>query len=430
MATLDYKLSADTLNRVGRAKSSGYAASGIGDTSGLEDGLETLVEEGEKKKEEQKKRVEETGLAEVHWGTAFDKMAEDGGWANNQDIYTQFQELESGQRDRYLAAVGSGNKVDQAKVLAEQVGRGKQMKAYAATMTSAAEIQNGTDDQPGVGWGVAITENPRNKFILNQMASMPKSVKPSYGKDGKLSFEIEVPDNAGWYEGDGPITVTQGELDELVAGGIAPVARTEAFTLGTGKDGLSKYSLQNMQNLGYDDARPEAWDDPLISGQAEANNKRSISRDNVYSMARDVWAGDTSFEEDFESESIDNFFDNSEGDPIMEQLAANDGVGVDESGFDDGRGVLTRSSADGARKYVKVLLDKSKNGELEEEEFTLLQGLISEWMLMKQERNFKQGQVKKYQEINESLTRQATSVSLAERNRRTSELSVDASMEQ
>jgi hypothetical protein len=155
MATLDYKLSADTLNRVGRAKSSGYAASGIGDTSGLEDGLETMVEEGEKKKEEEEKRVEETGLAEVHWGTAFDKMAEDGGWANNQDIYTQFQELESGQRDRYLAAVGSGNRVDQAKVLAEQIGRGKQMKAYAATMTSAAEIQNGTDDQPGVGWGVA-----------------------------------------------------------------------------------------------------------------------------------------------------------------------------------------------------------------------------------------------------------------------------------
>ena len=48
MATLDYKLSADTLNRVGRAKSSGYAASGIGDTSGLEDSLETIVEEGEK----------------------------------------------------------------------------------------------------------------------------------------------------------------------------------------------------------------------------------------------------------------------------------------------------------------------------------------------------------------------------------------------
>ena len=429
MATLDYKLSADTLNRVGRAKSSGYAASGIGDTSGLEDGLETMVKEGEKKKEEQEKRVEETGLAEVHWGTAFDKMAEDGGWANNQDIYTQFQELESGQRDRYLAAVGSGNKVDQAKVLAEQVGRGKQMKAYAATMTSAAEIQNGTDDQPGVGWGVAVTENERSKFILNQMASMPKSVKPSYGKDGKLSFEIEVPGAAEWYEGDGPITITQGELDKLIAGGIAPVARTEAFSLGTGKDGLSKYSLKNMQDLGYDDSRPDAWNDQLISGQAEANNKRSISRDNVYSMARDVWAGDTSFREDFASESIDNFFDNIEGDPIMEQLAANDGVGVVD-GVDDGSGGLTRDSVSGARTYVDGLLDKSKNGELEEEEFTLLQGLISEWMLMKQERNFKQGQAKKYQEIDQSLTRQATSVSLAERNRRRSALSVDGALEQ
>ena len=427
MATLDYKLSADTLNRVGRAKSSGYAASGIGDTSGLEDGLETLVEEGEKKKEEEEKRVEETGLAEVHWGTAFDKMAEDGGWANNQDIYTQFQKLESGQKDRYLTAVGSGNKVDQAKVLAEQVGRGKQMKAYAATMTSAAEIQNGTDDQPGVGWGVAITENSRSKFILNKMAAMDGSVKPSYEKDGKLRFTIEVPPDTKWHNNTEPITVTQGELDELVAGGIAPVARTEAFTLGTGKDGLSKYSLKNMQDLGYDD---NTWDSPLISGQAEANNKRSISRDNVYSMARDVWAGDTSFKEDFASESIDSFFDNIEGDPIMEQLAANDGVGVDENGFDDGSGGLTRSSAVGARAYVDGLLDKSKNGELEEEEFTLLQGLISEWMLMKQERNFKQGQVKKNKEIDQSLTRQGTSVSLAERNRRRGGPSVDEALEQ
>jgi hypothetical protein len=412
MATLDYKLSADTLNRVGRAKSSGYAASGIGDTSGLEDGLETMVEEGEKKKEEEEKRVEETGLAEVHWGTAFDKMAEDGGWANNQDIYTQFQELESGQRDRYLAAVGSGNKVDQAKVLAEQVDRGKQMKAYAATMTSAAEIQNGTDDQPGVGWGVAITENDRSKFILNQMASMPKSVKPSYGKDGKLSFEIEVPNTAGWYKGDGPITVTQGELDELVAGGIAPVARTEAFTLGTGKDGLSKYSLKSMQDLGYDD---NMWDSPLIRGQAEANNKRSISRDNVYSMARDVWAGDTSFQEDFDE------FD-------LTQILA----GADEAGkylMDDADGKPDgNTDPEQAKEYVRGLVDDAKKGELDEEQFTLLQGLISEWMLMKQERNFKLGQAKKDKEIDQSLTRQGTTISLAERDRRRGALSVDGAM--
>lgn len=409
MATLDYKLSADTLNRVGRAKSSGYAASGIGDTSGLEDGLETLVEEGEKKKEEQEKRVEETGLAEVHWGTAFDKMAEDGGWANNQDIYTQFQELESGQKDAYLAAVESGSKVEQAKVLAEQVGRGKQMKAYAATMTSAAEIQNGTDDQPGVGWGVAVTESDKDKFILNKMAAMDGSVKPIY-VDGKLRFEIAVPDEAEWYKDTKPITVTQGELDKLIAGGIAPVARTEAFTLGTGKNSLSKYSLKNMQDLGYKGGN--TWDDPLISKQAEANNKRSISRDNVYSMARDVWAGDTSFREDFASESIDNFFDNIEGDPIMEQLAANDGVGVVD-GVDDGSGGLTRDSVSGARTYVDGLLDKSKNGELEEEEFTLLQGLISEWMLMKQERNFKQGKIKLNNDNIQALTRSGGAVNLA-----------------
>ncbi len=405
MATLDYKLSADTLNRVGRAKSSGYAASGIGDTSGLEDGLETLVEEGEKKKEEEEKkkeeeekRVEETGLAEVHWGTAFDKMAEDGGWANNQDIYTQFQELERGQKEAYLTAVGSGSKVDQAKILAEQVDRGKQMKAYAATMTSAAEIQNGTDDQPGVGWGVAITENDRNKFILNKMAAMDGSVKPSY-VDGKLSFEIEVPPDTEWYEDTKPITVTQGELDKLIAGGIAPVARAEAFSLGTGKDGLSKYSLKNMQDLGYKGGN--TWDDPLISKQAEINNKRSISRDNVYSMARDVWAGDTSFQDDFDE------FD------LTQILAGADEAGknlMDDADGDPTNGVDPKQ----AKEYVRIdLIEGAKKGELSDEQFTLLQGLISEWMLMKQERNFKQGKLKLNNDNIQALTRSGGAANLA-----------------
>jgi hypothetical protein len=51
-------------------------------------------------------------------------------------------------------------------------------------------------------------------------------------------------------------------------------------------------------------------------------------------------------------------------------------------------------------------------------------------MLMKQERNFKQGQAKKDKEINQSLTRQGTSVSLAERNRRAGTLDVDGAMGQ
>jgi hypothetical protein len=172
-----------------------------------------------------------------------------------------------------------------------------------------------------------------------------------------------------------------------------------------------------MQDLGYDDSRPDAWNDQLISGQAEANNKRSISRDNVYSMARDVWAGDTSFQDDFDE------FD-------LTQILA----GADEAGenlMDDADGELDGNTDPGqAKEYVRSLVDNAKKGELEEEQFTLLQGLISEWMLMKQERNFKQGQAKKYQEIDQSLTRQATSVSIAERNRRRGELSVDGALGQ
>ena len=155
-----------------------------------------------------------------------------------------------------------------------------------------------------------------------------------------------------------------------------------------------------MQDLGYKGGN--TWGDDLISGQAEANNKRSISRDNVYSMAKDVWAGDTSFQEDFEE------FD-------LTQILA----GADKAGKD-----LIDESVDGkvddnidpvlAKRYVRnVLIEGAKKGELDEEQFTLLQGLISEWMLMKQERNFKQGKIKLNNDNIQALTRSGGAANLA-----------------
>jgi len=59
------------------------------------------------------------------------------------------------------------------------------------------------------------------------------------------------------------------------------------------------------------------------------------------------------------------------------------------------------------------LIEGAKKGELSDEQFTLLQGLISEWMLMKQERNFKQGKLKLNNDNIQALTRSGGAANLA-----------------
>lgn len=140
MATLDYKLSADTLNRVGRAKSSGYAASGIGDTSGLEDSLEAIVEEGEKEKEEDKIKKQEAGLAGLSMEQGFNEQAERGSWGDTPKLYEQMQEYMQTDKKAYLAALNGEDPVEAQRILQDQNKKSVEMNKWSSLMQTAGEI--------------------------------------------------------------------------------------------------------------------------------------------------------------------------------------------------------------------------------------------------------------------------------------------------
>ena len=347
MATLDYKLSADTLNRVGRAKSSGYAASGIGDTSGLEDSLEAIVEEGEKEKEEDKIKKQEAGLAGLSMEQGFNEQAERGSWGDTPKLYEQMQEYMQTDKKAYLAALNGEDPVEAQRILQDQNKKSVEMNKWSSLMQTAGEIHKKT------GWGALITDDPVASYKLGELTSMAngKMLFDSPEDGGKMYIEIP-----GQYAGDGPIKVYRNDIDQLVAQGIKPDVRQAAFlnsTIAIKEQGLNG----------------TVWDESTQS-VIMTNNKNMIDKKNAYSVAMDDWTG-TKFIDDLKEftlggEELDN------GDPLMDQ---------------NGDGVDFRE----AREWIASKIEEAKQGAITNEDFDVLQDIIARWMMGKQKTNFDDG---------------------------------------
>jgi hypothetical protein len=344
MATLDYKLSADTLNRVGRAKSSGYAASGIGDTSGLEDGLETMVEEGEKKKEEDKIKEQKAGLAGLSMEQGFNEQAERGSWGDTPKLYEQMQVYMQTDKKAYLAALDGEDPVEAQRILQDQNKKSVEMNKWSSLMKTAGEIHNET------GWGALITDDEVASYKLGELTSMAngKMLFDSPENGGKMYIEIP-----GQNEGDEPIKVYRNDIDQLVAQGIKPKERQAAFlnsTIAIKEQGLNG----------------TVWDESTQS-VIMTNNKNMIDKKNAYSVAMDDWTGGTKFIEDIDSWDAGN----------IERLDDND----ESNG---------NAKQDALRK-VKELVTQAKQGAITNEDFDVLQDIMARWMMGKQKTNFDDG---------------------------------------
>ena len=344
MATLDYKLSADTLNRVGRAKSSGYAASGIGDTSGLEDTLETIVEEGKKEKEEDKIKEQKAGLAGLSMEQGFNEQAERGSWGDTPKLYEQMQVYMQTDKKAYLAALNDENPVEAQRILQDQNKKSVEMNKWSSLMKTAGEIHNET------GWGALITDDEVASYKLGELTSMAngKMLFDSPENGGKMYIEIP-----GQNEGDEPIKVYRNDIDQLVAQGIKPKERQAAFlnsTIAIKEQGLNG----------------TVWDESTQS-VIMTNNKNMIDKKNAYSVAMDDWTGGTKFIEDIDSWDAGN----------IERLDDND----ESNG---------NAKQDALRK-VKELVTQAKQGAITNEDFDVLQDIMARWMMGKQKTNFDDG---------------------------------------
>ena len=344
MATLDYKLSADTLNRVGRAKSSGYAASGIGDTSGLEDTLETIVEEGKKEKEEDKIKEQKAGLAGLSMEQGFNEQAERGSWGDTPKLYEQMQVYMQTDKKAYLAALNDEDPVEAQRILQDQNKKSVEMNKWSSLMKTAGEIHNET------GWGALITDDEVASYKLGELTSMAngKMLFDSPENGGKMYIEIP-----GQNEGDEPIKVYRNDIDQLVAQGIKPKERQAAFlnsTIAIKEQGLNG----------------TVWDESTQS-VIMTNNKNMIDKKNAYSVAMDDWTGGTKFIEDIDSWDAGN----------IERLDDND----ESNG---------NAKQDALRK-VKELVTQAKQGAITNEDFDVLQDIMARWMMGKQKTNFDDG---------------------------------------
>jgi hypothetical protein len=344
MATLDYKLSADTLNRVGRAKSSGYAASGIGDTSGLEDTLETIVEEGKKEKEENKIKEQKAGLAGLSMEQGFNEQAERGSWGDTPKLYEQMQVYMQTDKKAYLAALNDEDPVGAQRILQDQNKKSVEMNKWSSLMKTAGEIHNET------GWGALITDDEVASYKLGELTSMAngKMLFDSPENGGKMYIEIP-----GQNEGDEPIKVYRNDIDQLVAQGIKPKERQAAFlnsTIAIKEQGLNG----------------TVWDESTQS-VIMTNNKNMIDKKNAYSVAMDDWTGGTKFIEDIDSWDAGN----------IERLDDND----ESNG---------NAKQDALRK-VKELVAQAKQGAITNEDFDVLQDIMARWMMGKQKTNFDDG---------------------------------------
>jgi hypothetical protein len=344
MATLDYKLSADTLNRVGRAKSSGYAASGIGDTSGLEDSIETIVEEGEEEKEEDKIKEQEAGLAGLSMEQGFNEQAERGSWGDTPELYGQMQEYMQTDKEAYLAALDGEDPVEAQRVLQDQNKKSVEMNKWSSLMKTAGEIHDET------GWGALITDDPVASYKLGQLTSMAngKMLFDSPEDGGKMYIQIP-----GQIEGGEPIKVYRKDIDELVAQGTKPKERQAAF-------------LNSTVNIKEQGLNGTVWDESTQS-VIMTNNKNMIDKKNAYSVAMDDWTGGTKFIEDVDSWDAG----------YVESLDDND----------EGNG---NAKKDALRK-VKELVTQAKQGEITNEDFEVLQDIMARWMMGKQKTNFDDG---------------------------------------
>ena len=344
MATLDYKLSADTLNRVGRAKSSGYAASGIGDTSGLEDNLETIVEEAEKKKEEDKIKEQEAGLAGLSMEQGFNEQAERGSWGDTPELYEQMRVYMQTDKEAHLAALDSEDPVEAQRILQDQNRKSVEMNKWSSLMKTAGDIHENT------GWGALITDDPDASYKLGQLTSMANG-EMKFDPQGKMY--IEIPSQKAGGE---PIQVFREEIDQLVAQGIKPEVRQAAFlnsTIAIKEQGLNG----------------TVWDEST-QNVIMTNNKNMIDKKNAYSVAMDDWTG-TKFIDDLKEftlggEELDN------GDPLMDQNE--DGVDFRE-----------------AREWIASKIEEAKQGAITNEDFDVLQDIIARWMMGKQKTNFDDG---------------------------------------
>ena len=155
-------------------------------------------------------------LAREAWTGGFDIMDERGAWASGE-LFDQFQDIESGYKEEYLAAVKRGDKKTMGKLMKDQAARGQGLQGWKGTMETANKINNSP------GWSEAMKNDPEGQWIMAALTTLDgESAKARFDDNGQMVFDISMNDGS-------TRTVTRGEIDKMVAKGVKPIAQELAF---------------------------------------------------------------------------------------------------------------------------------------------------------------------------------------------------------
>jgi len=351
--TLDYSLSKDVLDRVktaGRAEhfdSEGeYYGSQLGEQIEAVGGR--MFEYGKVKEEKQKQK----DMLDVAWENSYDVLGNRGSWASPA-LYDEFQGLEEGYKNQYLAAVDSNDIKQQNKLLRDQEARSSSLLGWKDAMTRNSEVMGAE----GTGYSSALSEENKNILMqLNAQEEPQVQINPS---TNELEFVIQGLDGSEQI-------VTLGKLEKIMEENMPPTKIGADLTL----------SNKTLEKYGEEGGK---WDNE-VNGKIMAENKKRLKGiKNIATMFYDDFTDtNTTFAEDIKNHPDLNYYNLSY-----------DTLGIDASVLDkDGDGKISGReqnalTGDDINRIIEHMLLPENRGIAEE--------YLAEYMTLKQKTYYNRG---------------------------------------
>jgi len=349
-----------------------------------------------------------TAAQEGKWEDATTRDA----W-NTKEQYEAFILLEKDGKDAYLEAVRTGNKEEQAKLLAEQAERKSGLTGWGDSATLAI------DNDSKVGWASSdrvyspidqhmVGEVTQNRNVTYRMEDGQMQIGIDYSKiyaDETLKTQLGIPDplpahpdpeengrlmtekewfaDNGYELKDGKLTryVTKGQFDKVVTGAIAPTVMAKDLTA----------TLDGFQKDGATDGNY------FDEGQTSIDFQRTINKENLKTIMHEPLVGGKSWaDEVLEADGVWS--------DVEAALYAKVGV-ADEDGVvsadTDGDGEISGPEQIAAQELMFNELEKEENAGIIKEE-------IGNWFAGKAKARFDLGFNSATNKTADTLVKQTT----------------------
>ena len=336
---------------------------------------------------------------------------------NTKEQYDVFMALEKEGKDAYLEAVRTGNKEEQARLLAEQGERKTGLVGWGESADLAI------DNDSNVGWASSdrvynpmdqymVAEVVQNRNVTYRMEDGQMQIGIDYTglyNDPKTKTQLGIPDplpthpdhrllrlmteeewlaDNGYELKDGKLTryVTKGQFDKVVTGAIAPTVLSDELT--SALDGFQKSGATDGTHF-----------DPK---QTIIDFQNRITKDNLKTYMHEPIVGGESWADQVLKD--DKTWDAVEIE-LYGKLDPTDGRPVDQ----DGNGIIEEHEQIAARAWMFDQLEKDENADLIKKE-------IGTWLASKAQVRYDAGYDETFEITDKGQFKKGTRATLPQSN--------------